>query len=126
MGVDIEAGELVIKLKQEFSNIRLYCFQPYETQANNWTEDWRERYFNLLAAADWTYCLQPHYTKGCMHKRNREMVDRSSRLIAIHDGIASGGTAYTIQYAKEKGLEVIIINPLAYQTEQEKKDDSGM
>jgi len=115
MGFDIVAAEVVHKLKQEFPHIRLHCYLPCETQANNWPEDWRERYFNLCAEADEVYCLQAVYTNGCMHQRNRAMVDCSSRLIAIYDGVTTGGTAFTIRYARENSLNVIIINPLDFQ-----------
>lgn len=119
MGADIEGAELVNRLKREFPHIRLHCFLPCETQANNWPEDWRERYFDLLAQADEVYCLQTRYSKGCMLRRNRTMVDKSARVIAIHDGVTGGGTAYTIDYAKKKNIRVVIINPLEYYQEEQ-------
>ena len=115
MGVDIIAAELVHKLKQEFPHIRLHCYLPCETQANNWTEDWRERYFNICAEADEVYCLQTVYTNGCMQHRNRVMIYCSSRLIAVYDGVSAGGTAYTIKYATDKSLNITMINPFDFQ-----------
>ena len=41
-----------------------------------------------------------------MHQRNRYMVDRSSLLIAAYDGTA-GGTRYTVEYARSRGLQII-------------------
>ena len=46
-----------------------------------------------------------------MHERNRFMADNSDVLIAVYDGSEKGGTAYTVNYAKKKGLDVIIIQP---------------
>lgn len=46
------------------------------------------------------------YTQGCMHKRNRHLVDNSSVCICYLTK-ESGGTAYIVKYAKERGLEVI-------------------
>ncbi|MDL2232365.1 hypothetical protein LJC63_02125, partial [Ruminococcaceae bacterium OttesenSCG-928-L11] len=43
--------------------------------------------------------------------RNRMMIHKSNRLIAVHDGAASGGTKHTIDYAISKGLEITIIDP---------------
>ena len=46
------------------------------------------------------------YTKGCMHKRNRHLVDHSSVCVCYLTK-KDGGTAYTVDYAERQGLEVI-------------------
>ena len=46
-----------------------------------------------------------------MQRRNRYMVDRSARLIAVYDG-RLGGTMYTIQSAMKRELEVVLLDPL--------------
>ena len=38
------------------------------------------------------------------------MVDRSSRLIAVYNGVPKGGTAQTLAYALKKGLDTVIID----------------
>ena len=48
------------------------------------------------------------YTRGCMHKRNRHLVDNSSACISYLTE-NKGGTFYTVNYAKSKGVEVINI-----------------
>jgi hypothetical protein len=41
------------------------------------------------------------------HKRNREIVDASVRLIAFWDGtLTKGGTIYTMRYAASRGVPV--------------------
>ena len=45
-----------------------------------------------------------------MIKRNNYMIDNSSLLIAIYNG-SQGGTKQTIEKAKEKGLDIKIIEP---------------
>ena len=52
MGVDIFAAEAVLKLKEKYPQIKLECAIPCETQANKWSEGWRNRYFD-------TICLPP-------------------------------------------------------------------
>ena len=37
------------------------------------------------------------------------MVDRSSLLIAVYDGIPQGGTMNTLAYAMRKGVETVIL-----------------
>lgn len=49
-----------------------------------------------------------HDTRGCMHKRNRHLVDNSSACISYLTE-NKGGTFYTVNYAKSKGVEVINI-----------------
>ena len=46
------------------------------------------------------------YTRGCMHERNRHLVDNSSVCVCYLNR-ESGGTAYTVDYAEKQGLEVI-------------------
>jgi uncharacterized phage-like protein YoqJ len=111
MGIDIWAAEIVLKLKLKFPELRLICYLPCETQAYKWPNHWREKYFDALAGADDVICLQARYTAGCMQRRNRVMIDRSSRLIAVHDGASSSVMGHTIRYAKTQGLDIVIINP---------------
>ena len=112
MGVDIWAAQIIIKLKKEFPNIRLICYQPCETQASRWTVEWRKTYFDVLAQSDEVICLQGNYSAGCMQRRNLRMIDGSSRLITVYDGVTKGGTAHTIGYAQNQGVDIIQINPL--------------
>jgi uncharacterized phage-like protein YoqJ len=39
-------------------------------------------------------------------KRNRYMVDHSSRVIAVYDGRSTGGTASTVKYSYTQGCIV--------------------
>ena len=45
-----------------------------------------------------------------MMRRNRYMVDRSSRLIAVYNGVPKGGTFQTLAYAMKKGLTIHTID----------------
>lgn len=111
-GVDIFTAEAVLMLKQAYpsEDMRLIAVIPHEGQANRWSVAYRERYFNILAAVDSDVCLHPHYTRGCMHERNRYMVERCAHLIAVYGGEA-GGTKNTVEYARKRGLEIVTINP---------------
>ena len=106
IGPDLWYAEMVHRLKQEYPHIKLIFILPCETQANRWPESWRERYFNILAASDDVIYISHPYTPSCMHERNRALIDRSSLLFAVHDGVTAGGTKYTIEYAKKVGCVV--------------------
>ena len=76
LGFDTIAAFVVLKLKERYPDVRLILVLP---------------------------CLAQ--TRGCMHKRNRHLVDNSSACICYLTK-DSGGTAYTVEYARNKGLLV--------------------
>ena len=80
------------------------------TQAADWTEEERSRYFYVAQLCDFETVVQPEFTPDCMIKRNRYMVDKSSVLLAVFDG-TFGGTMQTVNYARKLGLEIIEISP---------------
>jgi uncharacterized phage-like protein YoqJ len=49
-----------------------------------------------------------------MQRRDRYMVDHSSRLIAVYDGLL-GGTMYTLTYAMRGGVDTVILDVEAEQ-----------
>ena len=71
IGVDMWAAQIVLDLKLAYpqDTIELFAAIPFEGQANKWSSDYRERYFNILAQADGELTLHAHYTKSCMHER---------------------------------------------------------
>ncbi len=111
-GVDLWCAEIVLEQKRLSPKdaIRLIAFIPYEGQADHWTNDIRERYFNVLAQADETKILYKRYNRNCMFKRNRAMVDASSHLIAVFGG-ERGGTKHIVNCARQKGLDIVFIHP---------------
>lgn len=106
MGADLWMAGAILALKGRFPQIRLHCYQPCETQANYWPEQWREPYFEIMALADDVFCLQQRYSKDAVFRRNREMLARSARLIVLHDQKIDGGMQYAIDYAGERDLEI--------------------
>lgn len=110
-GADIWGAELVLKFKQSFPDIRLIAVLPCETQANRWSVEQRERYFNILAECDETIYMSRHYTKDCMMLRNRFLMDHAHFVIAVYNGTPKGGTAYSVRYAHAKKCAVTVIDP---------------
>lgn len=112
IGVDMWSAEIVLDLKRAYpqDTIKLIAAIPFEGQANKWSVEYRERYFDILAQVDQDITLHEHHTKSCMHERNRFMVDNSAYMIAVFNG-DKGGTANTLHYAESKGLNIVIINP---------------
>lgn len=111
LGTDQWCAGIVLDMKRQYPNVRLTAVLPCETQANKWSPEQRERYFNTLAECDDVITLNARYTPGCMLERNRYMVDHAHYLLAVYDGGGKGGTAYTVRYAREKKREIIVIRP---------------
>ena len=55
--------------------------------------------------------VQQNYDRVCMLRRDRYMVDRSAAVLAVFDG-TPGGTQYTLNYAMDKKLEILLLDPL--------------
>lgn len=107
-GFDLVAGETVLKLKKKYKEVKLIACVPYYGQERGFEEKDKKRYAHLLKKCDEKVLLSESYYKGCLLARNRYMVDRSAYLIAYLKKDV-GGTAYTVNYALKKGLEVVYI-----------------
>ncbi len=109
-GFDIIAAETIIELKKKHPTIKLECAIPCLNQHVGWSKGYKERYKKVLEQADSvTYVSQCNYFTGCMRKRNRYMIEKSTHLIALYNG-TKGGTAQTIEFANKKNVAIIIIN----------------
>ena len=107
-GADFYFCDAVLELRERRSGVTLEAVIPCEEQSARWSERERERWFSLVERCDGETMLQHHYDKGCMLRRNRYLVDHSSMLIAVYDGML-GGTMYTLSYAMKRGLETVIL-----------------
>ena len=103
--------ETVLALRERYPHITLEGVRPCESQADGWPEREKERYWSILDRCDYETLVQHRYDRGCMARRNRYMVDRSSRIIAVYDGVPQGGTAQTLLYAMRRGLKTDILSP---------------
>ncbi len=106
-GVDLWAGELVLRQKEKGVPIHLICALPYSGFGDHWAGTWRNLYDGILSGADSVVCVCNAYSRFCFGRRNQWMVDRSSRLIGVYNG-TPGGTKNTIDYAHKRGIIIII------------------
>lgn len=105
-GFDLLAAQTVLKLKGEYPEIKLILVLPCQDQTRGWAQQDIEEYERIKAAADKVVFTSKEYYSGCMHKRNRHLVDNSSLCICYLTE-QSGGTAYTVDYAQSQGLKII-------------------
>lgn len=111
LGVDIWCAEAVLELQSSRPEIRLIAVIPCRGQELRWRPRDKARYADVLARCRQVICVSESYTDDCMFRRNRALVDMCDVLVAVYDG-KSGGTKYTVDYARKQGREVFEISPL--------------
>ena len=112
LGCDLLAAEAVVALKKKYRKkhiVHELCIPCYNHDAK-WEEKDKRRLEEIKKSSIVTYVTDSDYINGCMQKRNRYMVDTSSVLVAVFDGV-SGGTKNTVEYAKKLGKRLIVIRP---------------
>ncbi len=110
LGFDMICAEIVLELKTKYPHIKLVGAIPCKDQSRRWSRDQQNRYKKLIRKLDEIRCIYKKYKEGCMQERNQFMINNSSLVIALFDGL-SGGTKATIDYANKQGKKVVIIRP---------------
>lgn len=108
-GVDIWAGEIVLKIKREGYRIHLICACPYPGFEDPWSLEWQDKYQAVLQQSDLIRYISPHYSRSCFQTRNEWMINHSAMVIAVFNGQPSG-TKNTIDYAAKRCVTVLRID----------------
>ena len=106
LGFDTLAAQTVLRLRERYPQIRLILVLPCLNQTRGWQQADVDIYEELKRRADKVTYTSESYFRGCMQKRNRHLADNSSACICYLTKSA-GGTAYTVNYARRSGLQVI-------------------
>lgn len=107
-GVDLWAAEIVLDLRKRNQEVKLICAIPHEGFETRWSASWTQLYHHVLDNADLVRVITSGYHTGVYQIRNEWMVNHSARVIAVFNGQPSG-TKNTIDYAKNQGIPVRII-----------------
>ena len=105
-GVDIWAAEIVLEKKKENKDLHLICAVPHPGFEKRRSQYETGRYKNIIKNADYVTTISDNYYRACYQKRNIWMVDRSSLVITVFNGTASG-TKNTVDYARKIGVRVV-------------------
>lgn len=105
-GSDIWFAECVLDLADIYPQIRLEAAVPYAGQRDRLAVAERFRYDAVISKCYKVTLLENDYTKYCMGKRNRYMVDNSDVVLVVMYS-DTGGTATTRAYAEKKGKRII-------------------
>lgn len=112
IGCDLMAAEAIVSLKKKYrkKHVAHELCLPCRNHDEKWSEIDKMRLEEIKKSSMVTYVSDTEYFNGCMQKRNQYMVDTSSVLIAVFDGM-NGGTRNTVKYAEKKGRKLIVIRP---------------
>jgi len=106
LGFDMLASVTLLNLKNELPGLSLTLVLPCRGHTKSWGGADIALFERVTARADETVCLADEYHQGCMSARNRYMVDRSA-VCLCYLIYSTGGTAYTVGYARKRGLSVV-------------------
>ena len=110
-GFDAIAAQAVLKLEEKYPHIRLILVLPFPrpyVREGGWTQEDIRRHEEQKKRASQVIYTRKAYGVGCYYQRNRYLVDFSS-VCLCYQYKNTGGTAYTVSYAKEKGRKIIPI-----------------
>ena len=105
LGFDTLAAQTVLRLRKNYPQIKLIRVLLCISQADRWAPEDVKTYREIMKQADKVVYTSQDYTPGCMFKRNRHLVDYSSACIC-YLAKKSGGTTYTVEYARKYGLKI--------------------
>lgn len=106
LGFDTLAALTVLDMKKEYPQLRLILVLPCENQTRGWRSEDIAVYEDIKHRSDKVVYVSREYTSDCMHRRNRHLVDHSGTCICYMTR-STGGTAYTVAYARKKGLRIV-------------------
>ena len=108
-GVDLCAAEIILKLRENDSRLKLICALPFPDFGIHWGGGWTERFRRVTSEADLVRCISPQFSYDAYQRRNEWMVRRSGLVIAVYQG-QSGGTRNTLDYARKLGVPCVILD----------------
>lgn len=106
LGFDTLAAQMILSLKEQYPHIKLLLILPCKSQDRFWNTSDVFLYQQIIKECDQLTYISEEYTRDCMYKRNRRLVDCSQYCICYLTK-QNGGTAYTVQYAQKKNLSII-------------------
>jgi len=113
-GFDTLAAKTLIRLRQnDFPQIKVILVYPFDGFTNRWNDEQKITYSTLLPCYDKVVCVSSAPGKDAYLARNRHLVNWSSYCICYLTK-DSGGTAYTVDYARKAGLQIHNTAPIDF------------
>ena len=107
-GFDYIAAKSVLRVKENYPEIKLIIVLPCSDYYDRWMNDDKSSYYEILNKAHKVKVMSDHYYRGCMQVRNKHLADNSS-VCVNYLYKKEGGTAFTVEYARKKGLTLVSV-----------------
>lgn len=104
-GADLLFAQAVAAQKDKGAKLVLEAAIPYRGRLYNREKGFRQ----LLGRCDRITVVSEEYFPGCYMRRNRYMVDKARRVVAVYDGRKGGGTGATVAYAQKISRQLRVI-----------------
>jgi uncharacterized phage-like protein YoqJ len=123
LGTDQWAVEMALDLE-----IKVLALIPCTNHDLMWPLHAQNKYRELLSRVEKSggqveYVSSGPYDPRCMHRRNVEIVERSTEMLAIWNG-SKGGTSDCVRLARNACLPITVLNPITMKFEKDEEDDN--
>ena len=110
-GADQLFARIVLEKAKENPALRLEAAIPYRNRYKRLMEDGQTR--AMLEACAKVAVISEEWASNVYMQRNRYMVSRADRVIAVYDGREKGGTVSTIRmvHAQKKEMREVPVGP---------------
>lgn len=106
IGYDALAAKALFQIKaHEFPRIKIILVYPFEQFTARWSPTQKTEYQKLLPMYDKRVCICNEPSREAYLSRDRHLVDNSAYCIA-YCVRNFGGSAYTVKYAMQKGVQI--------------------
>lgn len=105
LGFDTMMANLLLELKKENSRMRIIEVLPFEGYRAKWTSEQQLHAKNLDRQMDKIVYVSKEPSRGAYLAKDRHLVD-GSRYCISYCNKPTGGIAFTVKYALERGLTV--------------------
>ncbi len=108
LGFDMIAALMLASMKAQGKDLKLIFVLPSRDYNKHWKLKDQATLEAIMQYADDVVYITDKYNNGCMHERNRYMVDRCLYCITYIRNLHSG-TGYTVGYARKNNRIIIQI-----------------
>lgn len=111
LGVEMWAGEILLDLKKDYSDIKIHSVIASENRADHWSEEDRERYFDkILPFCDEETYTSIHNDDEAKGYHNNFLSRRADVYLVVWNGGEICDTADLVRKAKKMKKEVIVLD----------------
>jgi uncharacterized phage-like protein YoqJ len=115
-GVELWAAEAVLELREEYNNLQLAVITPFLEQDENWNEEKKAFYENIMKKANYVNSVTKSKYIGSWQfaEKNKFLLRNSDGILLVYDEENEGSPKYikqqAIQHALSRNYAILTIN----------------